>query len=285
MSRCYHILYLAFALSAWQGSAAVVVTSFVPLYCWTANVAGSAAQVENLLSARAEPHEYAFTPGDARKLHQADLVIVNGLGLETWLPKWIRGEPQAASKLITIADGMAPHVLSGATRDANPHLWLDPRLACIGVSNIAAALQRIDPVHATIYASNAMACIARLRQLDADIEQGLAAITNRAIVTYHDAFPYFAHRYGLEIAGVVEQVPEVNPTPKYLARLSRTIRKRRITAIFIAANSSSRLARQIADDLRVKLIELDTLEAGQAVPDAYETRMRSNLAVLRSALQ
>lgn len=257
-----------------------VVTSFLPIYCWTANVAGDKAQVENLLSSHAEPHEYAFTPGDARKLNSANLVILNGMSLEPWLGAWQRGTPGTEKKLLTISTALN----EGQRIGANPHFWLDPQLACAGVSNIAAALVRMDPAHAAAYASNAVSYIARLHQLDADIRSALAGVTNRAIVTYHDAFPYFARRYGLEVVGVVEQVPEVNPTPKYLARLSQTIRARGVRAIFVPPHSASRLARQIAKDLRVPLVDLDTIEAGELTPDAYERAMRANLSALLQTL-
>lgn len=257
----------------------LVVTSFLPIYCWTINIAGEHARVENLLPARAEPHEYGFTSSDARKLNHADLVIVNGLSLEGWLPKFSSLAPDSASKLVMLSEPLKPQLIHD-----NPHLWLDPRLAAAAVTNISAALQRRDSAHAPLFASNATAYITRLQKLDADIRQELSGVTNRAIVTYHNAFPYFARRYGFEVVGVVEQVPEVNPTPKYLARLRRTIRERNVHAIFIPPNSASRLARQIAEDFHVQLVELDTIESGALTPDAYERAMRNNAAVLRKTL-
>lgn len=260
-----------------------VVTSFLPLYCWTANVAGDLATVENLLPPRADPHEYAFTPSDARKLASADLIVVNGLGLEVWLSKFLRSSPASEQRLVVTSQNLNSQLASGS--HANPHVWLDPQLAAVGVSNIAAALQRIDPTHEAAYARNAESYSAKLQQLDRDIQQSLDGVTNRAIVTYHDAFPYFARRYGLEIAGVVEQVPDVNPTPKYLSRLGRTMRERNIHAIFIPRNETTRLARRIAEDLRVELVELDTLETGALSPSAYEEHMRANAAVLKKYLK
>ncbi len=266
-----------------------IVTSFFPLYCWAVNVVGESANVENLLPARSEPHEYAFTPNDARKLGRAHLIIVNGLGLEAWLPTFLRSSP--STPVISVSAGLNTRLLETEhhhgreAEHANPHIWLDPQLAAHGVSNILAALQRTDPTGASTYVSNAQTYIARLQKLDSEIRQSLATVTNRAIVTYHDAFPYFARRYGLEVAGVVEQVPDVNPTPKYLSRLSRTMRERGIRVIFIAPNSTTRLARRIAEDLRVELVELDTLESGPLSPSAYEERMRHNAAVLQQYLK
>jgi zinc transport system substrate-binding protein len=279
-----------------------IVTSFFPIYSWTKSIAGDRATVENLLPPRAEPHEYAFTPGDARKLARADLIVINGLGLESWVPKFLRNAPEAAKKIVTTTAGLEEQLLYGAhhhhhghdhdhdhgahaEEQPNEHVWLDPTLAAHGVSNILAALRRADPANANFYASNAQAYVARLHQLDSDIRAQLAGVTNRAIVTYHDAFPYFVERYGLEIAGVVEETPEVNPTPKYLARLGRTIRERGIGVIFIPPGADTRLARRIAADLRVKLVELDTLESGPLAASAYEERMRYNAAALQQNLK
>ncbi len=262
-------------------------------------MAGDAARVENLLSARAEPHEYAFTPGAARRLNAASLVLANGLGLEPWLDQWRDSSPAARGKLLVIADQLPQLATLAKTRGEaqdpvhghhddhgiNPHFWLDPLLAQAAVSNIAVALARIDAPRAPLYASNAAAYTVKLQRLDADLRAGLEGLTNRALVTYHDAFPWFAKRYGLEIAGVVERVPDVNPTPRDLAALIRMMKQRGLRAIFVPPNSSSRLARQIAKDLRVQLLELDTLETGHLSPGAYEARMRANLASLQKGLR
>ena len=272
-----------------------VVTSLFPIYCWASIVAGTNADVENLLPPRAELHEYAFTPGDARRLSQADLIVVNGLNLEGWLPKFLRSAPDVRQRLVTVSAGLKAELIAGEhhhghsegehAAHANPHFWLDPQLAAHGVSNILVALQRIDPAHADAYTSNAQAYITRLNKLDGDIRQTLATVTNRALVTYHDAFPYFTRRYGLEVAGVVEEVPEVNPTPKYLSRLRATMRERNIDVIFVAPGGRTRIARRIAEDLRVNLVELDTLETGAPSPSAYVELMMTNALVLQKHLK
>ena len=144
------ILGLAEALAS-AATSPRIVTSFFPLYCWAANVAGTNADVENLLPPRAEPHEYAFTPGDARKLSQADLIVVNGLNLESWLPKFLRSASEARGRVVTVSTGLSAELIAGEhhhghsedehAAHANPHIWLNPQLAAHGVSNILAALQ------------------------------------------------------------------------------------------------------------------------------------------------
>jgi zinc transport system substrate-binding protein len=276
-----------------------IVTSFFPIYCWTVNVAGEFAEVENLLPARAEPHDYAFKADDARKLAKADLVIINGLGLESWLPAFKRSGAIATNKIVAVTTGLGPQLLFGehhhhhgahddhdhGHEQPNEHTWLDPQLAAHGVSNILHALQRLDPAHAANYASNAQAYIARLHRLDADIRAKLGGITNRAIITYHDAFPYFAKRYGLEVAAVVEKVPTVNPSPKHLTELGKTIRARKIPVIFVPPGGRTTLARRLAEDLKVKLADLATLESGPLSPSAYEQHMLGNAIVLETYLK
>src|SRR5205085_2715972 len=147
------IVFFATALSAVEVSPRVV-TSFLPLYCWTANVAGTNATVENLLPPRAEPHEYAFTPGDARKLSQGDLIVVNGLGLEAWLPKFLGGSPVARERTVIASADLGAQLIAGENTQMNLHVWLDPQLTTQSAINIIAALPRIDPIHASTYASN-----------------------------------------------------------------------------------------------------------------------------------
>src|SRR5436190_20422195 len=132
-----------------------VVTSFLPLYCWAVNVAGEHAIVENLLPPRAEPHEYAFTPGDARKLSGADLILINGLGFESWITKWARNAPSGTNKLVAATAGLDAELLYGEhhhhhhdgedhhghQEQPNEHVWLDPLLAAHAVTNILAGLQ------------------------------------------------------------------------------------------------------------------------------------------------
>jgi zinc/manganese transport system substrate-binding protein len=296
------IFTMLLCLLASAGGSVHVVTSFFPVHCWTVNVAGSNAHVESLLPPGGEPHDYAFKVSDARKLARADLVVVNGLGLEVWLPRFLRSAKPKTNRIVFATAGIDAPLIFGehhhhhshhGGHDAfehegeqpNEHTWLDPVLAVTGVSNILQALQRADPPKSAAYASNAQAYVTRLHKLDIDLRQMLSHVTNRAIVTYHDAFPYFARRYGLEVAGVVETVPEVNPTPKYLSRLGRVMRERELRVIFVEPGGKTRVAQRIAQDLRVDLAELDTLESGPLTPAAYEERMRQNAAVLQKYLK
>lgn len=281
-----------------------VLTSFLPVYCFTVNVTGDLARVENFLPAGVGPHEYQLAPRDLLRLGTADLIVVNGLQLESWLNQAIQSRAirdparvvQAAAGLDAelIFTGRQPMSLGTAPSSrgsdapaadarrglANPHFWLDPRLAAHAVTNVLAALQKADPAHAAAYAGNASAYLQRLEKLDAELRRATAPLQQRAFITYHNAFPYFSRRYSLNILGVIEQTPDVNPSPRYLAHLSQVVRQHHVKAIFTERQFSAALAEQLGRDLEVPVAELDTLETGRFVPTAYEDGMRSNLATL-----
>jgi zinc transport system substrate-binding protein len=280
-----------------EGRKLKVLTSFLPVYCFTANVAGDLAEVENLLPPGADPHDFQFSPREMRKLTSADMIVINGLGLESWLDR-ILSSPDRPRIIVEAASGLKaelitslPYIPAGDGANAgeraapNPHIWLDPRLAEHAVTNILAALQKADPANAAGYEQNARRYVAQLEQLDTELRAGLAAAKGQPVITFHNAFPYFARRYDLKIVGVVEQVPDVQPSPRYLAALGQVIRREQVKVIFAERQSSPRLAEQIGRDYHVPVAQLDTLEAGEFKPDAYEAGMRSNLLVLEKTLK
>ena len=238
-----------------------VLTSFLPMYCLTAQVAGDLVELENLLPANVGPHDYQFAPRDLRKLSSAQIFFINGLGMEDWLAKALK--TAKSSTPVTVVEATAgltkaqlitvvPHIHLPGERGhdhgtgPNPHTWLDPRLAAHAVTNILVALQKADPVNAPAYAANAAAAVKRLHQLDEEIGLALGPYHGSRIVTYHHAFPYFTRRYGLALVGVIEEVPNVEPSPKYLAALLKVIREKEVKAIFTEPQFSAKLADRIS---------------------------------------
>lgn len=285
------------ASAAAEGRKLQVVTSLPPIYCFTINVAGENAEVDNLLPAGTGPHETQLSAKDVRKLNQADLVILNGLGLEAWLRDVRQANGNRPSgRTVEVAAGLNDELISAAdlsknghflnrpdipTNDvgpkqlaANPHIWLDPRLAAHAVKRIAAALQEADPVHANFYATNAGNYLLRLEQLDRELRQTLEPIRSIAFVTQHDAFAYLVRRYELRRVGVVEKVPDIEPSARELVSLYRAIRENHAKAIFAEPQFSSRLIKQIARDLNLAVAELDPLETGRLTRSAYEDGLR-----------
>ena len=305
-------------LCALQAHAEVRILATLPtLHSWAANVAGDAATVESLLPPNVGPHDFQFRPSDLRKLAAADVVLMNGLGVDTWLTRAVgQGASKPSRRVVTVTRGLEDRLIHHLTplaiddskgsrkapakedhdhdhdhghdhagEDGNPHVWLDPVFAQHCVSNIITALCQADPAHADGYTRRGEAYLRELDQLDGEIRSSLKALTQRKGVTFHDAFPYFCQRYDLKLVGVVEEVPSVDPSPKYLARLSRAIRAQGVRVIFSEPQFHPRLLKRLADDLQVGVAELDVLETGTASKTFYVEGMRKNLRTLEAALR
>ena len=269
--------------SSATGAGLRVVTTVPAVYCFPVNVAGNLADVENLLPPGAGAHDFQFTFAARRKLERADLIIANGLGLESWLDTALR--KSSRTNIIHCAAGLGAELMPPGSPTPNSHVWLDPTLASRMVTNILRALQQADPVNAAAYAANAAAFLARLQALDREFLAGLAPLTNRAIVTSHDAFPYLARRYGLIVAGVVEERPEVDPSPAHLTALRAAIQRHGVKALLVDPQEGTRRARQLGRDLKVVVGLLDTLEAAPLTSSAYEDGMRRNFRALLQTLK
>jgi len=308
------VLFLAWsfvALFALGSRAEVRVLATLPaLHSWAANVAGDDAVVECLLPSDVGPHDFQFKPSDLRKLAAANVVLMNGLGVDQWLNRAIsRAAAQPSRRVVTVTQGLGRELIRDLTRlsvdgkpgkdrhdhdhgdhdhdhgdEANPHVWLDPVLARHAISNIVAALAIADPLHKEAYAARGWAYLGRIDALHAEMTTALLPHAGKPIVTFHDAFPYLCRRYQLDLVGVVEEVPSVDPSPKYLARLSAAIRSRKVGVVFSEPQFNPRLVRQLGKDLGIRVAELDVLETGKPGPSLYEDVMRRNLASLKSAL-
>ncbi|MBM3845937.1 MAG: zinc ABC transporter substrate-binding protein [Verrucomicrobia bacterium] len=281
-----------------------VLTSFMPVYCFAANVAGDLVEVECLLPAGVGPHDYHPVQSDYEKIRRADVFVSNGLGLEDWMEKLFKSRrPRKGLTRVEAAQGLKTQLIRGTpllhledegghSHDhgdgGNPHIWLDPTLAAHAVTNILKALQNADPKNAEGYGKNAAAYVSRLQALDQELKAGLKGASGVPIVTYHDAFVYLARRYELSIIGVIETTPETPPSLRYLGSLKRAIQERKVRVIFAESQFPKAIAQQISKDTGVPLGMLDTLETpanGVMEPGSYEAGMRANLKALQAHLQ
>jgi zinc/manganese transport system substrate-binding protein len=272
-----------------------VLTTFLPGYCFASSVAGDRAEVENLLAANVSLHDYQLSPADLRKISQADLIVLNGLGMETFLDRALRNVAgDTGSKLVRLSDGLERQLMEsgrahraepGHDHSRDPHIWLDPILASHCVTNVLGALQKADPKNAEYYEANARRYQEALRRLHEDLLKELEPAKGVAFITYHDAFRYFVRRYGLKLAGVVERVPEIPPSAREMGELHQVIREQKVKALFSEPGGGAPLARQIAKDAGIGLAELDPLETGALNRDSYEKGMRKNAAALVKALR
>lgn len=275
-----------------------IVTSFLPIQSHTLAIAGDHANVKQLLAKDTGPHDFQLTPADVKKLSDADLLIINGAGIEEWLGELIKKSGNKSLVVVDTSKGIKlvespeeieighshTHAHDHDHGDgANPHIWLDPVIAKKQAANIVAALQKADPANASAYAQNGKAYEAKLATLDSDYRSTLAPLPNKNLVTFHDAFPYLAARYKLNYVGAISEFPEKDPTPKQLAALVDKIRSLKVGVLFAENGYAPGLLKKIAGETGAKVSELDTLEVGQGTPTAYLDRMGANLESLRKA--
>jgi zinc/manganese transport system substrate-binding protein len=262
-----------------------VVTSFLPVQSHTLAIAGDLVNVKQLLAKDTGPHDFQLTPADVKKLSDADLLIINGVGIEEWLGELIKKSGNKNLVVVDTSKGIKlvespeeieighDHSHAHAHGDgANPHIWLDPVIAIKQAAKIVAALQKADPANASAYAQNGKVYEAKLSALDSDYRSTLAPLPNKNLVTFHDAFPYLAARYKLNYVGAISEFPEKDPTPKQLAALVDKIRSLKVGVLFAENGYAPGLLKKIAGETGAKVSELDTLEVGQGTPTAYLDR-------------
>jgi ABC-type Zn uptake system ZnuABC Zn-binding protein ZnuA len=260
-----------------------ILTTIPPIYSFTKNITGDIANVENLLPNGAEPHDYSFGPSDIKKVTKAQIIIKNGLGLESWLDKLlVSAEENAATtgqELFVVDSSSGIDVM-----DNDPHVWLSPARAVAQVKNIRDALIRVDTANAEVYSNNAAFYINRLQTLSNDITIAVSALKKKEFVAFHSAFKYLADDYGLNQAAVIQESPGIESSPGAIANVMDIIRERDIKAIFSEPGSSHKIVNSIAGDLGLEVHALDTLETGSLSKEWYENKMRDNLEVLKKAL-
>lgn len=270
-----------------------VLCSFHPIYVFAQNVVANSKNVtlDCLLPPNIGPHDYALTPGDMKRLAKADLFIINGLEVEEFLGKAV-SEANPNLKVIDTSEGIKPIATRGAEENHkeehhgkyNPHIWASPKSAIIQVRNIQKALSTADPANTVLYKSNADKYIAKLQAIANDLTKSSKTFKNRKIVTFHDAFDYFARDFGLEVVDVIEVVPGQEPSAGEMANIVKKVKESGVPAIFSEPQYSEKVANVLAKEAGVSVYQLDPCHTGDAKPDAYERAMRKNLDVLKKAL-
>lgn len=297
-----------FLVVSWPGTAEPtrakirVLTSLPAIYSWASGVGGDDVQVESLLPENVGPHDFQFRPRDLERLRNADLILLNGAGLEDWLKPVLELQvPKAKGRVREMAMGFPasellydsseggrsgnPSANPSPSERPNPHLWLDPIFARHGVSNILEALCDIAPESSDRFCTNASVYLTHLIRLDREYQEFRKPLKRPELVTFHAAFPYLCRRYQLKIAGVVEETPGVEPGPRRISQLLATVRERSLDVLFIEPQFDARLVHQLARDMSISVAELDTLETGDWSLEFYEAGMTRNLKVLTKYLK
>lgn len=267
-----------------------VAVSFFPYGEFARAVAGDLADVSELVPAGVEPHDFEPTPRDMEQLYRADVVIINGAGIDAWAEKAVRDLPEHGTRVIRMSQGI--DLLSGSDDisqgQPDPHFWLDPVLAEVQVERIAEVLSEVDPVHQDQYQFQAQAFIGELRSLDAEYRQGLATCRLHTVVTSHDAFTYLAKRYTLKTIAIAGLSPDAEPSPQRLAAIARQIQELGVRVIFFETLASPKLAETLAREEHIETLVFDPIEGAPIVNGrraTYTGLMQENLRNLRRALE
>ena len=260
-----------------------IVTTFHPIRLAVMNVT---AGVEGLRIVNlAAPdvgclHDYNPTPRDLASLAGAGVLVANGMGMESFLGDVHRRYP--GLRVIEAGAGIEGLVSGGQT---NAHVWVSPSRYAREVRAIGEGLAAWDPSHAATYRTNAAAYARSLECLRDRMAAGLASVTTRDMVTFHEAFAYFADDFNLKVVGVVEREPGAEPSAGELAGLIRRIRRDGVRVIFAEPQYSAKAAHSIARETGARVHTLDPVVSGEVVPGAYVAAMEKNLAELISALR
>jgi ABC-type Zn uptake system ZnuABC Zn-binding protein ZnuA len=289
-----------------SGERVRVATTISVIGSMVEEVAGERAEVFSIVPAGADVHTFQPSPSDALKISESEVVFQNGLGLEEWLDGLVESAGGENTKVVELSEGLEPlaegehgneHGVEedhhteehGAEEEGghahehvegNPHLWLDVENAEHYVERIRDTLIEVDPEGAEEYRANSEEYLNRLEELDGYIEEQAGSIPeeNRKLITFHDAFPYFAEAYGFELIDVILQNPEAEPSSREMAELVREIEEQNVPAVFTEPQFNQELANTIAQEADVEVYELysDALVDDPAA-DSYEVMMRTNI--------
>jgi len=265
-----------------------IVTSFYPVYLETINIVGEIEGVEVVNLTKPQTgclHDYQLTTEDMKTLETADIFVVNGLGMENFLEKVI--ETQKNLKIVDASNSEEIYLLKEG-EEVNPHVWLSVTYAMAQVKAIQRQLCELDPAHADIYKKNALHYLNELTTLRDEMHLALDNLPHKDIVTFHEAFPYFATEFKLNIAGVIEREPGTEPTPQELADTIKTVNELPVKVLFTEPQYSPKAAETIARETGAKIFTLDPVTTGESKFENkadYLNKMRQNMKTLQEALQ
>jgi zinc transport system substrate-binding protein len=283
------------------GNGLRVVTTTLPVTIFTLNVVGQTpgVRVEMLLPPNLGcPHDYDLTPGELKRISRAEVIITNGLGLEEFLGKPLR-QANPRARMITATEGIAAlsatetglateraehvreHAHAHPEASLNGHAWVSPKQAALMVRNIAEGLARVDPGRASYYRANGKNYQQKLEKLFEEMKALADRSPNKKVLPIHNSFDYLARDLGWQVVGTIQTQPGVEPSPRNMARLIKTIRKEGVGVIITEPQYSDKTARSLARETGAALLPLESVAAGKPAADTYERGMRANLEAMK----
>jgi len=277
-------------VSASSGTAELsAIVSFYPLYEFTKQVGQDKVSVSLLIPPGIEPHDWEPTVNDLQKMHEADLIVINGIGFENW-----SDDIDTVNSDVVIVDtskGISLIIDDALRKDTNhfdrstgdPHIWLNPVKAKTQVQNIVDALISIDPENEKFYRQNAQSYQDKLDALDSKIKTELSPC-NKDFIAFHNAFSYFAVEYGLNQHSIVNSnEPNIGPTLKTLETVINLAQTFDIDVVFTEETVDTRTSQVIANEIGARVLVLSPIETISDDSD-YFLKMENNLSNLKEAL-
>ncbi|MCC8975525.1 metal ABC transporter substrate-binding protein [Bradyrhizobium brasilense] len=288
MRRLFGLIGLALLLASGPARAAErinVVASFSILADMVRNVGGNNVEVTALVGPDGDAHVYAPTPADAKKVADAKLVVINGLGFEGWMPRLLQASGSKAPVAVA-TKGIMPRKMGGHD---DPHAWQSVANAKIYVVNIRDGLIAAAPDQTAIFKANADAYLAKLEALDREVHEAVAKVpeARRKVISTHGAFGYFADAYGVTFFSPLSVSTDSEPSARDIAAIIAQIKVAKIPAVFLENISDPRLIERIAAETGARVggtLYSDGLTAEKGDAPTYIDMVRHNIKALTSAL-
>ncbi|MDD2648902.1 MAG: metal ABC transporter substrate-binding protein [Eubacteriales bacterium] len=288
------LLLTTLCLPAFAEGTKTVAASFYPIYILLRNVTDGVSGIDAVCLASENTgclHDYQLLPGDLISLSESDALFICGAGMETYLGTVSKNFPElsvidTSEGVELIEESREEHEGEGGDEhehEANAHIWLSVPNAIIMVKNIESAMCRIDSANAQKYSANAQAYIARLETLEEYIVAALTPYAGRKIVTFHEAFPYFAEHYGIEVCEVVNIEHGDTISAMRLSEVIDAVISNGLPPLFTEPQYSDSAAKIVASETGAGIFELDPIVTGEFSLTAYEDGMRRNADALVSA--
>lgn len=277
-----------------------IVTSFYPMYIATINITDGAENVEvkNLTNQTTGClHDYQITTSDMIKLSDADILVINGDGMENFIDKAISAYEDL--EIVNASEGIKENHEELLENDfhedesehdhehehgSNSHYWVSVSLYMEQIKNIKDRLKILDPVNESIYEKNARDYLIKLQNLKNKMHEELDILENKNIITFHEAFDFFAEEFDLNIVSVIEREPGTYPSSRDVADIIDEVRTKNVNAIFVEPQYSRTAADTIAKETNINVYMLDPIVTGDLEKDAYIDIMEKNLNTLIEAL-
>ena len=287
---CLAALALTLASSAQAAKLKVGITLH-PYYSFVANIVGDRAEVIPLIDADANPHGYTPQPADMVRMTSMDVLVVNGIGHDTWAFDILDAAGMRKKiKLIYANDGVSLIPVAGAPageKVVNPHTFISTTAAIQQVYSIARKLGELDPANATYYRDNARKYALEIRKLRAEFDKQVAGVdlSKFRCATMHSGYDYILQELGLQVSAVIEPRHGVEPTARQLAETIDRIKAAKVNVLFAEKYFASKLSDTIKQATGVKMYSISHISSGKYTPGKFIDEMRENLNTLATAIR